>query len=66
METSTLCPRCGSDETVEIVYGYPGPDLTSESLAGNVTLGGCMVWPEAPDWRCVQCGHNWRDDTPPS
>jgi hypothetical protein len=60
MEDVKRCPRCHSDEVLPIVYGMPGPELTEESLAGRVALGGCMMWPEAPDWRCVVCGHEWR------
>jgi hypothetical protein len=60
MENPPKCPRCSSDEVLPIVYGLPGPELTEESLAGRVALGGCMVWPEAPDFRCVVCGHEWR------
>jgi hypothetical protein len=33
--------------------------LFEESRAGRVALGGCVVWPEAPEWRCVVCGYEW-------
>ncbi len=65
METPTTCPRCHSDEVLPIVYGMPGPELVEESIAGRVALGGCMVWPEAPEWRCVACDHEWRADHRP-
>jgi predicted Zn-ribbon and HTH transcriptional regulator len=66
MENPTKCPRCHSDEALPIAYGLPGPELVEEAAAGRVALGGYMVWTEAPDWRCVRCGHEWRDDAPPS
>jgi hypothetical protein len=66
METPPKCPRCHSDEVLPIAYGMPGPEMVEESAAGRVALGGCVTWPEAPDWRCVKCGHDWRDDVPPS
>jgi hypothetical protein len=22
-------------------------------------VGGAVHWPEAPEWRCVTCGHEW-------
>ncbi len=62
METSTTCPRCDSRDVLPIVYGLPGPELTEESLAGKVALGGCVIWPESPDWLCQSCGHDWRAD----
>jgi hypothetical protein len=59
---SRRCPRCHSDEVVPILYGTPSPEMVEESRAGRVALGGRMVWPEAPDWRCVMCSHEWRED----
>ena len=62
MENPPKCPRCHSEEVLPIAYGMPGPELVEESAAGRVALGGCMVWPEAPDCLCVKCGHDWRED----
>ena len=47
---------------MRIVYGMPSPEMVEESIAGRVALGGSVMWPEAPDWRCVVCGHEWRRD----
>jgi hypothetical protein len=49
METSATCPRCGSGNVRPILYGMPGLEMTEDSMAGKVALGGCMVFPEAPD-----------------
>lgn len=65
MENPPKCPRCHSDEVLPIAYGMPSPEMVEESAAGRVALGGCAIWPESPDWRCVKCGHDWRDDAPP-
>ena len=66
MESSPRCPRCNSDEVIPIVYGVPAPDIIEESRAGRVALGGNVAWPEAPEWRCVVCGLEWREeDTAP-
>jgi hypothetical protein len=40
----------------------PSEEMIEESIAGRVLLGGCAVWPEAPDWQCAVCGHEWRGD----
>ena len=55
-------PGCSSDEVIPIVYGYPGPELFEDSTAGRVALGGCVVFPDAPDRTCTNCGHKWRVD----
>jgi len=66
MESPPACPRCNSDEVIPIVYGMPSPQLVEESRAGRVALSGRVVWPEAPKWRCVACGLEWRDEELPS
>jgi hypothetical protein len=62
MEPAKPCPRCHSDEVVPILYTMHSPELVEESRAGRVALGGSVVWPEAPEWRCVRCGFEWRED----
>jgi hypothetical protein len=62
MEEVTRCPRCHSDEVLPIAYGVPTPKMVEESIAGRMTLGGRVAWPGAPDWRCVVCAQEWRDD----
>jgi hypothetical protein len=39
------CPRCGSTQTVPIVYGLPDPQRVSleDVEAGKVILGGWLV-----------------------
>ena len=58
--TATRCPRCGSEDVLPIVYGYPGPELAEESIAGKVKLGGCLVGPDSPEFYCKACRHEWR------
>ncbi len=62
MEAASRCPRCHSDEVLRVVYRVPSPEMIEGSIAGRVALGGCTAWPEAPDWCCVVCGHEWRRD----
>jgi hypothetical protein len=61
MDAPRRCPRCSSEEVIQIHYGTPGPDLLEEARAGRVALGGDVFWPEAPEWLCVACGHEWRE-----
>jgi hypothetical protein len=61
----TKCPRCHSDEVIPIVYGIPSPEPVEESRAGRVALSGRVVWPEAPEWRDVVCGLEWRNEELP-
>ena len=54
------CPRCGSEGTFPIAYGVPTFEMVEETLAGRVEWGGCVAWPESPEWGCLACGHDWR------
>jgi hypothetical protein len=49
------CPRCGSTDAIEIVYGYPDPGMSAAAERGEIALGGCMVGPEAPEYECRGC-----------
>lgn len=64
MESPQACPRCHSDEVIPIVYGEPSPEMLEDSRAGRIALGGVTPGPEAPKWRCVMCGFEWRDEAP--
>ena len=59
MKTNTTCPRCGAQDVLPIVYGYPGPELTEASMAGKVALGGCVLGSNPPDRLCQSCRHRW-------
>jgi hypothetical protein len=49
-----LCPKCGSENVAEVVYGYfPQP------IAGRVIYGGCCVPIKPADWGCFECGYQW-------
>lgn len=49
-----VCPNCGAKAGVDILYGYPGGRLSS-----NTILGGCIVFDESPRHGCLQCSHQW-------
>lgn len=57
------CPECGSSDVVEIVYGYPGPEMVEASLNGEVELGGCCL--SDIQWRCRACEHAFPGPNPP-
>ena len=59
--TTSACPKCGQATGVPIVYGLPGADLFASAERGEVALGGCLVMPDNPHWRCTDaaCQHAW-------
>lgn len=50
------CPACDSARVVDIVYGYPGPELMEAAANKDVVLGGCCIDDDMPRWQCVECG----------
>ena len=47
------CPVCQSEEGVrEILYGLP----SSEPDPARYILGGCLIEPNQPSYRCINCG----------
>lgn len=54
MSTQT-CPHCGA-ALVPIVYGFPAPDAFEQVARGEIVLGGCMMYPGAPDDGCPRKG----------
>lgn len=55
------CPKCGSGNVAQILYGLPVFDQELEQAIdqGKVVLGGCMVEDGAPLKRCGECGYRF-------
>lgn len=53
------CPKCGSQNSVRIVYGLPSYELFQEAEAGKVKLGGCEIILGNPEFYCTDCEHEW-------
>ncbi len=49
------CPSCGERRLVPIAYGYPGPQMWEAVDRGEIVLGGCIIEPDNPQWRCLSC-----------
>lgn len=54
-----ICPKCKSEHTAPIMYGYPAPEAWEASERGEIILGGCMVFPHQEDYGCLDCNHRW-------
>jgi hypothetical protein len=52
------CPACGLPRIARILYGLPdfSKDLAQALSEGTVTLGGCLVNGDDPEWECLGCG----------
>lgn len=43
-----ICPKCGSTNALNIIYGMPAPEAVEASNRGKVILGGCCIMPDSP------------------
>ncbi|WP_205884722.1 hypothetical protein, partial [Escherichia coli] len=60
IQVGRVCPGCGRDESVPIVWGMPSGDLFDLAERGLVSLGGCLRDPDGdPQWACRACGLDW-------
>ena len=53
---SNLCPFCREGHILPILYGYPGAGSFDRARRGEAFLGGCVVRPGMPGYRCNRCG----------
>ncbi|MGI6612408.1 MAG: hypothetical protein ACOX0Z_02440 [Candidatus Nanosyncoccaceae bacterium] len=55
------CPRCGNDSVAWILYGEPvfNERLEKELANGKVAIGGCLINPKNPKWKCNNCKHEF-------
>ena len=59
MEENPKCPKCGSENTLPIGYGYPGPGMVEAYRKGELELGGCCISEDSPSWYCKDCKNRW-------
>lgn len=53
------CPSCSQNTGIEIVYGMPSEGLARQAELGEIALGGCVIEPNQPNYRCASCGFEW-------
>ena len=49
--TKPTCEKCGAPK-LPIVYGYPSQSMFRDAARGKIALGGCVVFGNAPRWKC--------------
>ena len=56
------CPRCGSNNVCEILYGMPTGEAFELAEQGKLILGGCDIIMDdlpQPDYGCLDCKFEW-------
>ncbi len=52
------CPKCGSTDFSIYVYGLPSENAIKYKDP-DVIFGGCVLWPNAPQYHCNGCGTDY-------
>lgn len=63
------CPKCGSSNVCEILYGMPTGEAYELAEQGKLILGGCDIiigdLPQ-PDYGCLDCKFEWAPELLPA
>lgn len=53
------CPKCGSKNTIKILYGEPTQEIFQQAEADEIKLGGCCIIEGGPEYFCKECENEW-------
>ena len=59
VQLGRVCPSCGQEDSIPLVWGLPGPADFELAERGLSALGGCVVTPDEPMLVCRACGAHW-------
>lgn len=54
-----VCPTCGSESVIPILYGRGTPALAALAVSGAVEIGRGGAIGSRPTSRCRDCAHAW-------
>ena len=54
------CPKCKSQEALQILYGYPSEEILNAWKNKEIELGGCVVSKRMTNRKCIKCNHEWK------
>ena len=66
VQVGRVCPECGREDSVPLLWGLPDFEAMSLAERGQVVLGGCMVMGEDPAFACRSCGLEWGREVDPT
>src|SRR4051794_26359670 len=66
VQAGRVCPGCGQENSVPLLYGLPGSDAFRLAERGLVALGGCLMPGEVAAFVCRTCDLEWGSESDPT
>jgi hypothetical protein len=66
VQAGRVCPRCGQENSVPLIYGLPGAGDFGLAERGLVALGGCLMPEEEAAFVCRSCDLQWGNESDPT
>jgi hypothetical protein len=66
VQAGRVCPECGREDSIPLIYGMPGSEDFQQAERGLVALGGCLMPGEPPAFVCRTCDLEWGSETDPT
>ena len=66
VQAGRVCPRCGREDSISLIYGMPGPADFRQAERGVVALGGCLMPQEVAAFVCRSCDLQWGSESDPT
>src|SRR4051795_7425872 len=66
VQRGRVCPGCGQENSVPLLYGLPGADAFRLAERGLVALGGCLMPGDVAAFVCRSCELEWGSESDPT
>ena len=66
VQVGRVCPRCGREDSIPLVYGLPGPEDFRRAERRRVVLGGCLMPEDPAAFVCRTCDLEWGSESDPT
>lgn len=66
VQAGRVCPGCGREDSIPLIYGMPGSDDFQAAERGAVALGGCLMPEEPAAFVCRSCELEWGSESDPT
>ncbi|MGY1753818.1 hypothetical protein [Blastococcus sp. SYSU D01042] len=66
VQEGRVCPECGREDSIPLLYGMPGLDDFRLAERGLVALAGCVVPGEVDAFVCRSCDLQWGSESDPT